>query len=180
MCPSADDTVTDRRRGSTVSTIAAAWILSIGVDVLLHGGILARQYLVPSPFLLNPPEAFRRIPYGYLAFLMLTAALYWLIRRLDVRGANAGFRYAATAGFVVWGAVVIGLYSISTAAVSLLAGWWLGHTIELGLAGAVIGASAAGTRHRRLWAPVALAVTGCVVATVALQAIGWAPVVKMN
>jgi len=170
----------DGSRGKILSTVAAAWVLSLGVDVLLHGGILARQYVVPSPFLLDPPEAFRRIPYGYLAFLILTAALCWLIRRLDVRGAVAGFRHGAAAGIVVWGAVVIGLYSISTATVPLLAGWWLGQAIELGLAGAVIGASAAGMRHGRLWALVALAVIGCVAATVALQTIGGAPAIKMN
>jgi len=162
------------------STVAAAWLLSLGVDLLLHGGILARQYLVPGPFLLDPLEAFRRIPYGYLAFLILTGALYWLILRLGVRGAKAGFRYGATAGIVVWGALVLGLYSISTATVSLLAGWWVGQAIELGLAGAVIGASAAGIRHRRLWAIVMLAVIGCFAATVVLQTIGWAPALKVE
>jgi len=166
--------------GRTVSTVAAAWLLSIGVDVLLHGGILAPQYVESSPFLLDPSEAFRRIPYGYLAFLMLTGALYWLILRVGVRGAKAGFRYGATAGIVVWGALAIGLYSISTAAVSLLAGWWIGQAIELGLAGAVIGASAAGTRLGRLWTIVVLAVIGSFAVTVALQTIGWAPAVKVN
>lgn len=167
-------------RGRVVSTIAAAWLLSIGVDVLLHGGLLARYYVEPSPFLLDPLEAFRRIPYGYLAFLMLTGALCWLILRLGIEGAKAGFRYGATAGIVVWGALAVGLYSISTAAVSLLAGWWIGQALELGLAGAVIGASAAGTRHRRLWAIVVLAVIGCFAATVALQTIGWAPALKVD
>jgi len=34
----------------------------------------------------------------------------------------------------VWGALVIGLYSIRTASVPLLAGWWIGQAIEVGLA----------------------------------------------
>lgn len=134
----------------------------------------------PSPFLLDPQDAFRRIPFGYLTFLMLTLGLYWLIRRLGVRGVVAGFRYGAVAGAVVWGALAIGLYSISTATVPLRAGWWIGQALELGLAGAVIGASAAGARLGRVWALVALAIVACFVTTVALQTIGWAPAVKVQ
>lgn len=84
-------------------TVAAAWVLSLGFDVFLHAGLLARLYVEPSPFLLGPEEAFRRIPLGYLAFLVLTMALYWFLRRLGVRGTIAGLRYGAAAGAVVWG-----------------------------------------------------------------------------
>jgi hypothetical protein len=163
-----------------VSTVAAAWILSLGVDLLLHGGLLARYYVEPSPFLLDSPEAFRRIPYGYATFLILTIALYWLIRRLGIRSAASGFQYGASAGTVVWGALAMGLYSISTATVPLLAGWWIGQALELGLAGAVIGASASGARLARLWILVTLAVVGCFVMTVVLQTIGWAPAMKVQ
>lgn len=161
-------------------TVTAAWILSLGVDLLLHGGLLASHYVEPNPFLLDPHEAFRRIPWGYLTFLILTIALYWLIRRLGVRGAASGFQFGAVAGAVVWGALAIGLYSISTATVPLLAGWWIGQALELGLAGAVIGASAAGARLGRVWALVALVVVLCFVTTVVLQTIGWAPAVKVH
>ena len=71
-------------------SIAAAWLMSLGLDVLLHGGLLARLYMVPSRFLFGPEDAFRRIPLGYLAFLLLTAAVYWLLHRLGVRGARRG------------------------------------------------------------------------------------------
>lgn len=123
-------------RAWVASSVAAAWMLSVGFDLFLHGGVLARVYLEPSPFLLPPEEAFRRIPLGYLAFLGLTLALFWLLRRLGIQGSVAGFRTGATAGAVVWGALIIGLFSISTATLSLLAGWWIGQTVELGLAGA--------------------------------------------
>ena len=165
---------------STARAASSVGILSLGVDLLLHGGLLASHYVELSPFLLDPQEAFRRIPFGYLTFLILTLGLYWLIRRLDVRGFVSGFRYGAVAGAVVWGALAIGLYSISTATVPLLAGWWIGQALELGLAGAVIGASAAGARLGRLWALVALVVVVCFATTVALQTIGWAPAVKVQ
>jgi len=158
-----------------LSAVAAAWTLSLGFDLFLHGGLLARLYVEPSPFLLGPEDAFRRIPLGYLAFLVLVLGLYWLLRRLGIRGAGAGLRQGMAAGAVLWGAFALGLYSISTVTLPMLAGWWIGQTVELGLAGAVLGGAASGSRMRRIWAMVAIAVVCCVVGTVVLQSLGLAP-----
>ena len=160
-------------------SIAAAWLMSLGFDLFLHGGLLARLYLGPNSFLLTPADAFRRIPLGYLAFLVLTAALYWLLRRLGVRGAVAGARYGAAAGAVVGGSFTVGLYSISTATLPLLAGWWFGQTVELALAGAVLGAARKGVPLKRIWSVVAVAVVLCFVATVAMQSLGLAPAARI-
>lgn len=161
-----------------VPAVFAAWLLSLGVDLFLHAGLLARIYATPSPFLLAPEDAFRRIPAGYAAFLVLTSALYWFLRRLDARGARRGWRVGLTAGLVVWGALALGLYSISTARPLLLLGWWLGQAVELGLAGAVIAAMAdglpAGKAIRRVIAVVIL-LFGI---TVLLQTLGLAPAMK--
>ncbi len=165
-------------RSGWVATVVAAWLLSLGFDLLLHGGLLARLYLEPSPFLLPPEEAFRRIPLGYLAFLLLTGALGWLVWRLQVRGAGAGLRLGAGAGAILWAAFGAGLYSISTAGLPLLAAWWVGQSVELGLAGAVLGAAAGGTPLRRIWIVVGTAVLLCVAAVVALQSLGLAPAVR--
>ena len=162
-----------------ILSIIAAWMLSLGFDVFLHGGLLARLYVEPSPFLLGPEEAFRRIPLGYLAFLVLTLTLYWLLRRLGVRGAIAGLRHGTAAGAVVWGAFAVGLYSISTVTLPLLAGWWIGQTVELGLSGAVLGAAANGVPLKRIWAMVAGVVIACVAGTIALQSLGLAPPMKV-
>ena len=163
---------------SAAPAIAAAWLLSLGFDLFLHGGLLARLYAAPTPFLLSPVDAFRRIPLGYLALLTLIVALSWLLRRLGVRGAAAGSRYGAAGGAIVCGAFTAGLYSISTVTLPILAGWWIGQTLELGLAGAVLGAALGGARSRRIWTVVALAVVVCLVATVVLQSVGFAPAVK--
>jgi hypothetical protein len=179
--PSAPGAAVPTKTGAkhVVLAIAAAWLLSLGFDLFLHGGLLASLYLEPGPFLLPPEEAFRRIPFGYLTFLILTASLSWLLLRLGVRGAAEGFRYGLTAGFVLWGAHAIGLYSISTASWQLLAGWWLGQALELGLAGAVLGAAAGGMRLKRIWLLVIVVVIICVVVTITLQSIGSAPAVKV-
>ena len=158
--------------------MAAAWLLSLGVDVLLHGGLFASQYAAPTSFLLDPHESFRRIPFGYVTFLILTSGLYWLLRRLDIEGPWPGFRHGGAAGCVIWGALVLGLYSITTAPAGLLTAWWIGQSLELGLAGAVIGSSNAGARLGRIWAVVLVAVLVCFAATVTLQTVGWAPVAR--
>ena len=116
---------TQHRTGRTASAILAAWLLSLGFDFLLHGGLLTQLYVEPTSFLLDPEVAFRRIPLGYLTFLILTSALLWLFRRLGVRGGISGLGYGIGVGSVVWGALTLGLYSISTATVSLLAAWWI-------------------------------------------------------
>jgi hypothetical protein len=159
-------------------SVAAAWMLSLGFDVFLHGGLLAGLYVEPSGFLLGPEDAFRRILLGYLAFLALTLSLYWLLRRLGIRGAIAGFRHGAAAGAVVWGAFAAGLYSISTVTLPILAGWWIGQTAELGLAGAALGAAANGVPLKRIWTIVTGAVIACVAATIVLQSLGLAPPMK--
>lgn len=164
---------------TAAQSIAAAWVLSLGIDLFLHGGLLAHIYVEPSPFLLPAEDAFRRIPLGYLTFLILTIALFWLLRRLRIQGFTAGFRLAAVAGAVIWGALVVGLYSISTAPASLLAGWWLGQTVELGFAGGVLGTVASGVPLRRVWLAVGVAVVALVAATVALQSSGLAPPMKV-
>jgi len=169
-------------RSGTVATllsIAAAWVLSVGIDLFLHAGLLAHLYVERSPFLLPAEDAFRRIPLGYLTFLVLTAGLFWLMRRLHVRGLGAGFRLGALAGAIVWGALVLGLFSISTARVRLLTGWWVGQTAELAFAGAVLGAAANRVSARRIWLIVSVAVVVLVAATVALQSLGLAPAMKI-
>lgn len=162
-----------------LSAVGVAWFLSVGVDLFLHGGLLARLYVVPSGFVLPADQAFRRIPFGYLAFLVLTSALFWLCRRLEVRGVVSGWRHGFVIGLVLWGGLVLGLYSISTAGVPLLVGWWLGQAVELGAAGGVIGGLAAGVAVRRMLLWVTSIVLVLLVLTVALQSLGIAPAMRL-
>lgn len=164
---------------AAVFPIAAAWVLAMGIDLFLHAGLLAHLYVEPSPFLLPAQDAFRRIPLGYLTFLVLTIGLFWLLCRLRIRGFVAGFRLAAVAGAVVWGALVLGLYSISTAELDLLIGWWIGQTVELAFAGGLLGAVANQVPLRRVWMFVGIAIVALAAATIALQSLGLAPAMKV-
>ena len=161
-----------------IGAVLAAWFLSLGFDLFLHAGVLARLYARPSPFLLPAEEAFRRIPLGYATFLVLTIALYWLCRRLEVRSAWNGFRVGLLAGLVLWGAWSAGLYSVSVAEADLMVGWWVGQGVELALAGSVLGAAAAGVSRRALLLKVGGAWLLMVAATILLQVAGLAPPMK--
>jgi len=168
-----DDSATaaELGRGQVITAILLAWLLSVGFDFLLHGGLLADAYRAEHPALLEPAEAFRRVPLGYATFLVLTVALWWLLARLQVRGWLAGARLGLLAGLLVWGALAVGLYSITTLGAGLLTGWWVGQGAELALAGAVLGAARAGVGLRRIGWRVGAAFLLLVAATIALQSL---------
>ena len=163
----------------TVSLVAAAWVLALGFDFLLHGGLLARLYAGESAFLLPPEAAFARIPAGYLTFLLLTVGLLWLFRRLDVRGWREGAGTGLAVGLYLWATMALGLWSITTAETPTLVGWSLGQGVELGLVGAVLGAGRGGAPLRGLWFRVVGAVLAFVIAAVVLQNVGWAPTAQL-
>ena len=160
------------------TAVGVAWLVSLGFDLFLHVGALATLYARPSPFLLPADAAFRRIPLGYSAFLVLTAALYWLFRQVGVRDWFAGLRLGLLTGLTVWGAWTLGLYSISVAEGDLLVGWWLGQGAEMALAGAFLGAAASGMERRSYLIKAAWVVGLLVVTTVILQVTGLAPAME--
>jgi len=161
--------------GRRIRIILIAWIAMVGIDFFLHGGLLARLYTRESAFLLPPAEAFRLIPLGYLSFLVLAVLLVWLVERLDISGWRPGFIFGLKLGALTWGALVLGLLSISTADGDLLLGWFAGQTLELGAAGAFAGAAFAGGSLRGLFFRALLLVVVMIVLTVIMQNTGLAP-----
>lgn len=151
------------------------WIAMLGIDYLLHGGILAGWYARPDPFLLDAPEAFNRIPLAYVGLLILAAFVAWLYDRLDTWGGGPGYRMGLVLGGVLWGAWLLGLASITTAPVPLLLGWFVGQALELGVAGAVIGSARSRDRLAPLWGRVIGLLVACVIITIILQSTGVAP-----
>ena len=85
-----------------------SWLSMLGVDFFLHGGLLAKLYIQPSPFLLPPQDAFRRIPLGYLSALLLTALLLWLMLRLGLAGWRPEFSFGLQLGVLIGGAGMLG------------------------------------------------------------------------
>ena len=156
-----------------------AWLSMLGSDFLLHAGLLAALYLQPSPFLLPQATAFALIPVGYLSFLLLAVLLVWLMIRLKLAGGRQGALFGLELGGLAWGAFILGLLSVSTASVSLLIGWFVGQTLELAIAGAVIGSGLAGMRLRRLLGVVIVFVLLSIVTTIILQSVGVVPTTRL-
>jgi hypothetical protein len=156
------------------------WLSMLGVDFFLHGGLLARWYVEPSPFLLPPEKAFALIPVGYASFGLLAVLLVWLSVRLGIDGWSKGLRFGLILGALVWGAFVLGLLSISTADRLLLACWLVGQTVELGIAGAVVGGGLGGAHLGRLALWVLGLIVAALAATLTLQNLGLAPALRPN
>jgi hypothetical protein len=96
------------------------------------------------------------IPLGYLSFILLIVFLLWLMLKLTVVGWRAGLIFGLKVGALISAAGTLGLLSISTASVSLLVGWFLGQTVELGIAGMVLGSGLSTNRLRSLLAKVVI------------------------
>ena len=161
--------------GTTIKLTLLAWLSMIGLDFFLHAGVLAFLYVEPSPFLLPPERAFALIPVGYLSFLGLAILLIWLMARVGIQGWRQGAVFGLKLGALTWGALVLGLLSISTASPALLIGWLLGQTTELGVAGMVAGSGFTGVRLGRLFLKVVASVIGAFAVTILLQMLGLAP-----
>ena len=168
----------DRKRIIILTLLS--WLAMIGIDFLLHGGLLASLYMEESPFLLSAEDAFRLIPVGYLSFLLLAVLLAWLMVRNDVTGWGSGFWFALRLGALIWASLTLGLFSISTANPLLLIGWFAGQTVEMGIAGGILGTGLQGTRLSRLSLIVAGILLGAIVITIILQSTGIAPQMKMT
>ncbi len=75
----------------------------------------------------------------------------------------------------MWGALLLGLFSISTADPLLLLGWFVGQTVEFAIGGAVIGSGLAGTSLMRLGLMVLALLIVWMLLTIGLQLLGLAP-----
>jgi hypothetical protein len=157
-----------------------AWVAILGFDFLLHAGLLAELYLRPSPFLLPPLTALTLIPVSYLSFLLLVVLLVWLMMRLKLAGWRQGTIFGLKLGGLIWGAFVLGMLSISTASLTLLMGWFIGQTMELALAGAIIGSGLAGAHLRRLLGVVMVFILLSVITTIILQSLGVVPTTRVS
>jgi hypothetical protein len=172
------ESMTHSKRQIILLTLIA-WLSMIGFDFFLHAALLAKLYLQPSPFLLSARKSFALIPVGYLSFLFLAVALVWLMLRLKLTGWQKGALFGLQFGGLLWSSFILGLLSISTASFPLLLGWLIGQTVELSIAGAVLGSGLAGARLSRLFVIVIVLVILSVITTIILQSLGVVPTTLM-
>jgi hypothetical protein len=157
-----------------------AWVAMLGVDFLLHGGLLASIYVQESPFLLSPIDSFPRIPFGYLALLVSAGFLVWIINRASQNGWRKSLLIGALTGALLGAYLTLGLFSISTAAPQLLVAWFAGQVIEMGVAGAVVGKGLAAYKLRGLTLVVILGVILIFFVVIVLQTVGLVPSIVIH
>jgi hypothetical protein len=152
-----------------VKLILITWIATIGFDLIWHGGILADVYTRSNPALLDPEQAFNRIPYGYGSLLVQVVLIYWLFSLIKVnewrKGIQMGFMFGGMMGIVS----IMGQFSILTLELEILILWGVGQVIEFGTMGAVIGAGISDASLKKLAAKVAILVVIAFLFTIVLQ-----------
>ena len=125
--------------GRKLRLVLIALLGEIGFDFFLHAGILKNWYESPVPFLLPQQDAFRLIPLGYASFFLLTVLLMWMMLKTGITGGKKGFIFGLQLGGLMWLSFTLGLGSIATAPAGMLAGWFVGQSFELALAGWIMG-----------------------------------------
>ena len=152
-----------------------AWLAMLGLDLLLNGALFARMYRDGGPFFLAPIDAFRRIPLGYAAFLILAIGIVEIAYRLRTTGLANGVRLGLALGSVLAAIWSLSLFSIATlhAEVALaFALVWLALLV-VGSVVAAVGLARASLRGLAIEV-VAFDVL-CVLTVVALQTFGMVP-----
>ncbi len=158
-----------------IGIVLLSWLAMIAWDFFLHGGLLAGFYVADSDFLLAPLEAFQRIPLGYVSFLLLALLLNWLLPYFEISGPKASFVFGLKIGAFIWGALLLGLYSISTIQLSTALAWFVGQSFEMGVGAYVIFLGSRAESLKKLtWQTIAFFLLAIVI-TLIMQNIGLAP-----
>lgn len=161
--------------GGRIRVTLVVWLAMIGADFVLNAALFAGMYQDGGAFMLAPLEAFRRIPLGYLALLILAAGIVELASRLGITRVADGIRLGLIAGATLAATWSLGLYSIATlgplVAVAFAVTWLALLTVAGGVAAAGL--------HRASLRGLALRVLGfdllSAVVVVALQSFGVVP-----
>lgn len=151
------------------------WLVMVGLDLLMNGALFARIYQDGGPFLLAPMEAFRRIPLGYAAFLILAFGIVEIASRLHLAGLTDGLRMGFALGgalAAIWSLSLFSIASIGAEVAAIFAVVWL----ALLLVGSAVAAVGLGrTSLRGLAVEVAVFDLACLVTVIALQSFGVVP-----
>jgi len=148
------------------------WLAMVGVDFVLNAALFAGMYRDGGAFMLPPEEAFRRIPLGYAAFLILALGTVELAHRLGARSIIDGLRLGFASGAALAGEWGLGLYSIATLTPSVALAFGVIWLMLLAVGGGVAAAGLRGPSVRRLALRVMGADVLCAITVVALQTFG--------
>ncbi len=159
--------------------VLSSGIFMIALDLFLNAGVFAKVWLEPNSFLLNPQLLFRRIPLGYIAFLLEACVYVWLTMRVGARTWKRGFAFGLKVGILLNIASVLGLRSGTTASWPILIVWLVGGTVLTTGACSMAGLSSERGEKRALISAI-LALVVAFILIVVLQNTGLVPTRRMN
>ncbi|MCL4836998.1 MAG: hypothetical protein KJ058_03400 [Thermoanaerobaculia bacterium] len=114
-----------------VQATAAAWLSYVAVDFVTHAVVLAPWWRATGSFWLPPMQLARRIPFGYLSFVLYAGGLVWLMPRVvgERPRSSRAAAYAAVVGLLVGLVQALANYSVFAMPVSALFVWPLSVTL---------------------------------------------------
>lgn len=160
-----------------IPTVLLAWFAMVGLDFLLHGGLLAPFYIAENAFVLSPLEAFRRIPLGYAAILLTAVLLLWLVPHFSLGNWRQAFWFGLRLGVLLIGTQMLGLVSITTIEPALAGAWFASQTTLIILGAVVVQQANEADSLRWLTIKVVIFVLVAFIIVIALQSIGLSPAV---
>lgn len=158
-----------------IGIVLLGWLAQVGFDLFQHAGIFAQLWLESQSTFLPPTELFRRIPLGYLSFLVSTVFLAWLMLQLKIVGSKAGALFGIKIGSFLSASMVLGMASGFPIKFPLLVAWFFGGIAQYAVVAAVLGSGLGGARLGRLSLKVIGLVIMLFVITIILQTLGIAP-----
>jgi len=115
-----------------VAGAAAAWLIFLAIDFMLHAVIMAGWWKATASYWLPPAELFRMIPFAYVSFAIQCFVMTWLLVRIqgDNRTLVSAGRFGAAAGFILGAVIILGNYSVLRLPVLSLLVWPASFMIE--------------------------------------------------
>lgn len=160
--------------------VFASWLCMIALDLLLNAGIFAKLWFEPSPFLLPPEDLFRRLPLGYLAFLLQAVAYVWLTILAGATSWRRGGLFGLKLGAILGVAAAVGLRSGTTGSWTLLLTAYLVGGTVLTTGACFMAGLAAERGEKRALVSAVLLLVGALIVIAILQSTGLVPARRMG
>jgi hypothetical protein len=152
-----------------------SWLSQIIFDFFQHAGLFAKLWIESRAAFLPPEELFKRIPLGYLSFLITSSMLVWLMVRLGISGSKQGALFGFKIGAFLSCSYVLGMASGFPIKPALLIAILFGSTAQSAIAAGVIGSGVSGAHLGRLSLKLIVFLILVLIAYFLLQSLGLAP-----
>ena len=119
----------------------AAWVVYLGVSVLVHAVLLADLYQQHARAMRAQAEQMAILPFGFaLALLGFFAFAYTYAKGYEGgSGAQEGLRFGVLVGLLICCFAIIFQYMVWPMSTSLLIAWFVDYIAEFAVYGAIVG-----------------------------------------